>query len=111
MDQFNYFHQEVRAIIITNIQNKDLNVMFLSKSIGISRSQLYRRIKKATGLSIASFIKQVRLEEGKELLKSTDWNVTTIANNVGFQSSSYFSTSYKKLFGYPPREQRHKKRT
>jgi len=102
MDQFKYFHQEVRAQILSNIENKDFNVKNLSASLGISRSQLYRKIKKATGLSVAGYIKNIRLKESQNLLTTTDWTISKIALTVGFKSSSYFTYSYKKLFGHPP---------
>jgi len=106
MDQHNFFHNHVRSIVEANLQNKEFSVKHLSKKLGISRSQLYRKIKKTTGLSVAAFIRQVRLNQSKELLRNTDWTISTISKKVGFQSSSYYSTSFTKAFGHSPRKER-----
>lgn len=106
MEQYNFFHQQVQALVEANLENKDFTVKQLSNTLGISRSQLYRKIKKATGLSVAAFIRQVRLNASKKLLKNTDWTIATIAKKVGFQSSSYFTYSFTKAFGYSPKQER-----
>jgi len=106
MEQYNYFHQQVQSIIEANLENRKFNVKNLSIKLGISRSQLYRKIKKATGLSAAAFIRKVRLDSSKKLLKNTDWTIATIAKKVGFHSSSYFTHSFTKVFGHSPRQER-----
>lgn len=100
--EFNYFHQKVKAIVENNLDNPNFDITSLSKSIGISRSQIYRKIKKSTGLSIASYIKSIRLEKGKQLIQTTDWTISEIAKEVGFNSTSYFSHSFNQKFGQPP---------
>jgi len=106
MEQYNYFHQQVQAIVEANLENRKFNVKNLSVKLGISRSQLYRKIKKTSGLSVAAFIRKVRLDTSKELLKNTDWTIATIAKKVGFQSSSYFTHSFTKVFGHSPKQER-----
>lgn len=104
--KFQYFHEEVRFVIEQNLDNPDFDIIYLSRLIGLSRSQLYRKIKKSTDLSISSYIRQIRLEASVELLNSTDWNISEIANAVGFNSASYFTASFKEAYGYTPKENR-----
>jgi len=99
----NYFHQEVRIIIQNNLNDPDFDIITLSRLMGISRSQLYRKIKKNTGVSTASYIRQIRLHTSKELLQTTDWSIADIAKAVGFNSASYFTSSFKETFGHSPK--------
>ena len=100
----NYFHQEVRIIIQNNLNDPDFDIITLSRLMGISRSQLYRKIKKKTGISTASYIRQIRLQASKELLQTTDWSIANIAKAVGFNSASYFTSSFKEAFGHSPKK-------
>jgi len=107
--RYNYFHQEVRAVIQKNLTDPNFDIIMLSGVMGISRSQLYRKIKKNTGLSTASYIRQIRLQMSKELLQTTDWSIADIAKQVGFNSASYFTSSFKETFGHSPKNSRIRK--
>lgn len=100
--RFNFFYLEVEAIIEANMNDSDFDILNLSKMLGMSRSQIYRKIKKSTGLSVAGFIRNIRLEKGRKLIQTTDWPIAEIAKEVGFNSTSYFSTSFHKKFGRSP---------
>ena len=68
----------------------------------MSRAQLYRKVKALTGDSVGNIINEIRLEEGRRLLKTTDYNVSEVAFRVGFKDPAYFSRLFSKKFGVPP---------
>lgn len=72
----------------------------------MSRSQLFRKVKALTGRSPSVFIRAIRLERGKELLQTTDMNVTEVAYEVGFSTLAYFSDAFLEAFGVRPSELR-----
>jgi two-component system sensor histidine kinase ChiS len=89
-------------IIDKNIDDSEFSVNELADALFISRSQLHRKIKTLTGLSTTHFIRTVRLEKAKDLLKTNSGNVTEVAYLCGFSSQSYFTKSFADYFGYPP---------
>ena len=89
-------------ILDANIDNSEFSVNELADALFISRSQLHRKIKSLTGLSTTHFIRTVRLEKAKDLLKTNSGNVTEVAYMCGFSSQSYFTKSFTEYFGTPP---------
>ena len=71
---------------------------------GLSLSRLKARFKKETGVSPANFIMLRRIEGAKELLDRTDKNITDVAFELGFSSSQYFATAFKRYTGMTPKE-------
>lgn len=100
------FLQQLRQIILENLTNELFDVQHLSRDIGLSRSQVYRKLKALTGRSIADYIRFIRLQEGKKMLETTTQTVSEITYAVGFKDLSYFSSSFSQEFGYPPNETR-----
>ncbi len=76
---------------------------FCSES-NISRTLMHMKLKKITGLSTTEFIKNIRLNEAKQMLLEGNLTVSEIAYRVGFNDPSYFGKSFKKLFGKTPSE-------
>jgi AraC-like DNA-binding protein len=77
----------------------------LAKDAGLSTSHLYRRLKQLTGQVPNVYIRNFRLQKAAELLKSNkDLNATEVMYEIGIESPSYFSTSFKKLHGVSPSE-------
>jgi AraC-like DNA-binding protein len=74
----------------------------LGKDVGMSRSNLFRKIKAITGQTPIEFIYFVRLKRSMELLLERKLNVSEIAYEVGFKNPSSFSKSFKKQFGKSP---------
>jgi AraC-like DNA-binding protein len=74
--------------------------------MGLSQSQLYRKIKALTLLSTAAFIRRVRLQEGKRLLETTELTVSEVAYEVGFTTPGYFSDAFLEEFGTRPHAMR-----
>jgi len=98
------FLEKIVKIIRENISNSDLNVEFLADRIGMSRVQLYRRIKELTTQSPSDFIKTIRIKQAAELLAQQKANISEIAYLVGFSNLSHFSNSFKEFYGVSPSE-------
>jgi AraC-like DNA-binding protein len=76
----------------------------MSKELGMSRVQIYRKVKSLLGHSVNDYIVSVRLKKAKHLLLNTDKAMAEIAAEVGFSSPTYFSTAFKSKFGFSPRD-------
>ena len=100
----NDFLNKVSEIIEENISNEQFGVSELAREIGMSRSNLLRKIKKLTKLSVSQFIRQVRLKNAMEMLRQTSLTVSEISYKVGFSSTSYFIKCFHDYYGYPPGE-------
>lgn len=87
-----------------NMDNSDFNVEQLCQEVGISRTQLHRKMKEIAGLSTSDFIRNLRLDQAAKLLAEGKINVTQVAYSVGFNNSAHFSTVFKKHFGMSPTE-------
>ena len=98
----NEFIQKVLSYIHENINESDLSVEILASKVFLSRSQLYRKIKTLTGVSVNEFIRNVRLEKAKELIALGNNNMNEISYKVGFTSPSYFTKCFKEKYGHLP---------
>jgi signal transduction histidine kinase/DNA-binding response OmpR family regulator len=98
----NEFIQKALNYINENISETELSVEVLASEVFLSRSQLYRKIKTLTGVSVNEFIRNVRLEKAKELIEFGNDNINEISYKVGFSSPSYFTKCFKEKFGYLP---------
>lgn len=98
----NEFIQKALNYINDNISETELSVEVLASEVFLSRSQLYRKIKTLTGVSVNEFIRNVRLEKAKELIEFGNDNINEISYKVGFSSPSYFTKCFKEKFGYLP---------
>jgi AraC-like DNA-binding protein len=70
--------------------------------VGISRSQLHRKIKEIAGIPTADFIRNIRLNQAARLLREHKASVADVAYNTGFANQTHFSTVFKKYFGMSP---------
>jgi TolB-like protein/AraC-like DNA-binding protein/Tfp pilus assembly protein PilF len=98
------FSSQAKAIVLENISKEQFGVSELAELMHMSRSNLLRKIKKDTQLSASQFIRLVRLEKSKELLKQNTFTVSEIAYEVGFGSTSCFVKCFREQYGYPPSE-------
>lgn len=72
------------------------------KDLGLSKSQLYRKLKSLTGKSPNTFIKEYRLDKAITLLNKNENNISEIAFETGFNSPSYFSKCFLETYGILP---------
>ncbi|MFZ9032242.1 MAG: helix-turn-helix domain-containing protein [Robiginitalea sp.] len=98
----NGFISRARQVVLDNLLNSQFGVSALADELGVSRSELYRRVKEAEQKSASQFIREIRLERALELLNAAEHSITEIAYMVGFNSPTYFSTCFKEYFGYSP---------
>jgi TolB-like protein/AraC-like DNA-binding protein len=100
----NDFLAKITAIIEENISNEQFGVSELADAMNMSRSNLLRKVKKETKLSVSQLISQVRLKRAMELLRTSSMNVSEVSHQVGFNSTSYFIKCFREYYGYPPGE-------
>ncbi len=98
------FQQQLHQLIDDNIENEQFGVSELADQVGMSRSNLLRKVKKETGLSVSQFIRNRRLERSMELLKAEEFTISEIAFKVGFGSVSYYIKCFREVYGYSPGE-------
>ena len=96
------FIQKLNTIIEANLDKEELCISHLCDGLVLSRSQLYRKMKKITHLSPACYIQFYRLQKAKELLQNTGMNVSEVVYNVGFSSHSHFTRAFNNQFGINP---------
>jgi len=96
------FIQKCIKEIHNHLDQENFKSAQLAYSIHLSESQLYRKIKAITNLSTAIFIREVRLEMGKEMLQKSNLNVSEIAYACGFSNPDWFSKTFKEKYGYTP---------
>ncbi|BAO75172.1 ATP-binding protein [Winogradskyella sp. PG-2] len=98
------FLNSVIDAVHQNIDNSNFGATELAISLTMSDSQLYRKLKAISNTSTAVFIRRVRLEKGKELLKSSELSISEIAYSTGFNDPNWFSKSFKEEFKQSPTE-------
>ena len=96
------FMDKVINLVMKNIANDNFSVEELGETIGMSRSNLFRKLKAITGQTPIEFIYFIRIKRSMELLLERKLNVSEIAWEVGFKNPSSFSKSFKKQFGKSP---------
>jgi len=102
MDQV--FINKVTHLIEVNLGNEQFGVKELAKMLGMSRSNLHRKLQMIQGKSASRFIREYRLEKAMLMLQNNVATVSEIAYRVGFGSPSYFNKCFHKYYGYPPGE-------
>ena len=100
------FINEFSALVESNISNENFEVDDICKSMGISRVQLYRKIKALLGVNINDYIINVRLQKAKFLLANEALSIAEVAFKVGFSSQAYFGKLFKSKFEMTPSEYR-----
>lgn len=96
------FVERFKSLIEEKMGDSGLNVEDLGKDMGLSRVQLYRKIKSLTNYSPNELLRIARLKKAASLLASSDMTVAEIGYEVGFSSPSYFTKCYKEQFGESP---------
>jgi len=100
------FINEFTAIVEANISNDQFSVDEICKTIGVSRIQLYRKVKALLNTNVNDYILAARLQKAKHLLNDDAFTISEIACKVGFSSAAYFSTVFKSKLNITPSEYR-----
>jgi signal transduction histidine kinase/ligand-binding sensor domain-containing protein/AraC-like DNA-binding protein len=94
--------ERIMKVINKNMANTDLDVDFLAKEAGISRVHLHRKLKEMTGVPVATFIRNIRLQQAALLLRNQQQDVAQVGYAVGYDNQANFATIFKKQFGVVP---------
>lgn len=98
------FLRQINQIIEERLSDSELSVNSIASSLGISRVQLYRKMKSVSSHNVNEIIRRTRLEKARGMLISTNMTIAEVAYSVGFTSPSYFTKCYKDYFGKSPSE-------
>lgn len=98
------FANQLHDIIQQHLGDSDFGVEEIGKEIGLSRVQLYRKVKAMTGTSVVDLLRKARLAKAKRLLETRGKSVSEVAYETGFSSPSYFTKCFKDEFGMLPGE-------
>ena len=101
-DRDKQFLKQLHSIIQKNLSDSEFGVEDIGKQIGLSRVQLYRKVKAMTGSSVVDLLRKARLAKAKRLLESRSMSVSEVAYDVGFSAPSYFTKCFKDEFGMLP---------
>ena len=100
---FKSFEEKIDDFLLKNISEK-FEIAELSKSLNMSSSTLDKKIRKQFSVNVSTYIREFRLEYAISLLRKGMENITEVSDKSGFNSSSYFSTSFKKYTSNTPKE-------
>jgi signal transduction histidine kinase/DNA-binding response OmpR family regulator len=98
------FVNDFVALVEKNIGNAEFNVNDITRELGVSRVQIYRKVKLLLGYSVNDYIVNVRLKKAKHQLLHSEKSIAEIASEVGFSSATYFSTTFKSRFNLSPKD-------
>jgi len=100
--EYKEFLERCIAIVESHLEDDNFNLKVLLAEIGMSRSNLFRKVKSVSGLSIKSFIRFIRLRKAAELFINTSYNVNETALRVGVYDIKFFRAEFNKVFGMNP---------
>ena len=103
-DRDKQFLKQLHSIIQKNLSDSEFGVEDIGKQIGLSRVQLYRKVKAMTGSSVVDLLRKARLAKARRLLESRSMSVSEVAYDVGFSAPSYFTKCFKDEYGMLPGE-------
>ncbi|UOR03709.1 substrate-binding domain-containing protein [Hymenobacter aerilatus] len=98
------FLADLTAIVEANLARPELSVDDVAQSLGLSRVQLYRKVKAVLGTGVSDFIQSLRLTKSRQLLLEEGLTIAEVAYQLGFSSPAYFSTSFKGRYQMSPSE-------
>ncbi|RYY29712.1 MAG: hybrid sensor histidine kinase/response regulator [Sphingobacteriaceae bacterium] len=110
-EEYKVFLDKCIRMVESNLDNPDFTIKMLAVLVGMSHSNLYKKVKSISGQSVNGFIRFIRLRKAAGLLINSDLNVSEVAFQVGFNDQKYFREQFNKLFGTNPSEyiRRHRK--
>ncbi len=108
LEQEDKFVLQIKETIHAHMDEEEFGIYELCHAIGVSRTQLHRKIKALTGHSTSSLIRYIRLLHAKHVLLTTDLNISQVAYECGFRDPKYFSNMFTREFGAGPKDFRKK---
>lgn len=96
------FLDKASKAVVDNVTNIDFSLDDLLKILNMGRSQFYRKISSLTGQNPSNFIRTIKLKYAAELLISNSYSIKEVAHNCGFNSTAYFTKTFKEVFNVTP---------
>ena len=100
------FITQVRETVEEHLDDEYFGIPELCRAIGMSRTQLHRKLKALTGRPTSHYLRAIRLAKARELLRTTSLNISEVAFEVGFRDPKYFTRTFVQEFGEAPTEMR-----
>lgn len=100
------FIRRLREIVEANLSREDFDVEELARQAQMSRSAIHRRLKNLVKLNASQFIREIRIQKAREMLREGFVTASEVAYRVGFGSPAYFSKCFHEYYGYPPGEEK-----
>ena len=98
------FTDRLYAIFQERMADEKFNIGVLATQMGMSRSQLFKRVREVTGESPKQLLNKIRLQSAERMLQEGNMTVSEVADATGWNSVSYFSKSFKRRFGRNPKK-------
>ncbi len=98
------FLKKATEIVNQNMSNPNFDNKLFIEEIGMSRTQLYRKLKALTNQSVHEFIRTIRLKKALQLLKNGEHTISEITYEIGFSNHSYFNKCFRDYYGVSPSE-------
>ena len=103
-EEYKDFLNKCIAVVEDYLNDADFNIKTLASELGMSHSNLYKKVKSISGQSVNGFVRFIRLRKAAELLINTNCNVNEAAYRVGLNDIKYFREQFHKIFGMNPSE-------
>ncbi len=94
--------KKVQDLILENLRDDQIGISQICKKLHISRSQLHNKVTALTGFSTSIYVRKIRLDEAKKMLRNPHLQIAEVAYQCGFKDPSYFTRVFKKEFGESP---------
>ena len=98
------FLEKFVKLVEDNIDDTELSGDRLACELGMSKGNLYKKLKTLTGMTVNIFVRSIRLKVAARLLKQGHYNISEVAYAVGFNNPKYFSTCFSEMFSMAPKE-------
>ena len=98
------FLAKLVGIIEENISDPEFGTVKISREVGVSRTQLYRKMAALTEMTVKEFIRSIRLKKAAQMILQNQVNISEAAYAVGFQQVAYFRKCFKEMYGMTPSE-------
>lgn len=96
------FLEKLRNTVNANLESEEFGIGELCGELGVSRTQLHRKLKALTNKSTSQVIRMIRMQEAKRLLLSTNMNISEVGYAVGYGNPSHFTQEFTKEVGEAP---------
>jgi signal transduction histidine kinase/ligand-binding sensor domain-containing protein/DNA-binding response OmpR family regulator len=96
------FMNKIMEVIEQHITEEEFSIEEFGNEVGMSRSQIHRKLKALSGKSASRYIRSVRLARAKKMIDDQKGNISEIAYSIGFSSPAYFTKCFKDEYGFPP---------